>query len=328
MLGKNLIQAAAGNAAGDTGRFIAVGNETSPWFRVYERNDDGTVTLKSSNATVYVVNATTFTPEGDYILAAGFSFDGSHRVALFSHNEGSIGVSSTFAAATNARGVAMHPSGNYCVVCQDGSPYIYLLNITNGVLSQATTYTGIAGQVRKASYHPSGNYIAFTSGESVRVLSQSGGSLSLYSSYTSISGTALTAEFSPDGSYVAVSHLYGNQFTMLNGPALSLKSSTAVGFRSNDIRWHPESTFLAMSGLNNGVSIYSVSNGTVSGVTGVGLGEEAYCNDFSPNGEWVLCGANGTTGNFRVFSFDGTTLTQTASVNIDRKVNAARFSPN
>lgn len=327
MLGKNLIQAAAGNAAGDTGRFIAAANETSPYFRVYERNDDGTLTLRSSNGTVYGGQATVFTPEGDYVLVSGFSFDGSPRVALFSHNEGSISLSSVFYAATNSRGVAMHPSGNYCLVSQDGSPYVYLLSITNGVLAQAATFSSFANTVKRVSYHPSGNYFAFPSGESVRVVSQSGSSLSLYSSYTSVVGDAQTAEFSPAGNYIAVGHSFGNQFTMLNAPALSLKSSTAVGYRPTDARWHPEGNVLAMTGTNNALNLYTVTNGVISGLTGVGQGNESLCADFSPSGEWVLCGSNASSNSLRVYSFDGSTLTQTASVSIDRKVNGARFSP-
>lgn len=326
MLGKNLIQAAAGNAASEANRWVAQVGETGNQFNLLERTD-ASLSLVATTTLSNAGYGVGFTPDGSYIVTSTLN-SSNPEIRLFSHNEGSISLSSTYNTPYSCRGLAVHPSGNYVAICQDANPGLFLLNISSGALSLATTYA-VSDQVRKAAWHPSGNYIAYTQGESIRVLSHSSGSFSSFSAYTNIVGNTYGVDWDPSGSYLAIGHQFSPFFTMLNAPSLSLRTTLSTGFRVWDTRFSKDGSYLALCGANNGVTILSHSSGSVSSITGYGVGAWSTGADFSDDNSYVVVGSEQSSNNTTLLSFNGSSLSFGSTLSVGgSKSNYVRFSPN
>lgn len=210
-----MLQAAAGNVGGGTGRYIAVGLTASPYFALLDHTSPGSLSL----ATTYSLSnqagrGVTFSPDGAYIAVTRAS-----GVTLLNHSSGSVSLATTYSLSGTAYTPSFTPDGNYLAVAHSASPYFTLLNHTTpGTLSLAATYT-VAGPAYGCNVSPTGDYIAVANGTNAPYFTlldhTTPGSVSLAATYT-LSSSGYSTVFSPSGEYIAVGSVNSPFFTLLN----------------------------------------------------------------------------------------------------------------
>lgn len=120
-----------------------------------------------------------------------------------------------------------------------------------------------------------------------------------------------------------------------NKVTLSTRAATAMdvvtqtttfnyGSVVNSVAWSPDRRYLAVSGTvpngGNEVHVYSFSGGLLTLLSSLDFGGNCLRIKWSPDGRY-LAAVGGTTDNFKVYSFDGTTLAQVAALSLGAATN-------
>jgi 6-phosphogluconolactonase len=262
---------------------LYVANYSSNSVSVYAIDYD-TGQLSSSGTAIATGNspaAVVVDPSNSYLYVANWS-DGTVSAYTISGGVATAIIGSPYIVGTNPFALAIDPSGNFLYVTNYGSNDVTVFSIGIGTGELATISgspfgTG-AGPVSIA-IDPTGTfaYVANETADSISefALNPSTGAL------TAVSGSPLGTGSAPESLVVAPtgSYVYGANVTSANAVGsfgltattggLSTASTAAAGSLPLSVAVDPAGTFVYAANYNSGsVSVYSVSGGTLTAVSG------------------------------------------------------------
>lgn len=312
----------------------------------------------TSAATVNTINSVDWSYDNKY-LAVGLNTGSGNEVRVFSFNGSTLTQVATYGTWDGGGGypvasVRWHPSAYYIqaslAVDDTVANDTYCLAFNSGT-NALTELNGalLTGGGQAIAWHSSGNYLIITS-------NYTGAEIRLYSFSTSsgiasvqLLGTTPDSVTSGDamawnsaGTYFAVGAQQAASVNTLavysfNGSnTIALAAGAQIGQTVEALDWNPTYTSYIAIGLSTGgtetIRLYQFNSpSTLVEKTSARVGETQIVNamQWSPDGTKLLVGLQTGTGTeFRVYTFNATTLTLTFAYGLDlaNNVNALRWS--
>lgn len=167
-------------AFSQTGDYVAASSTSSPFIQVWPFDPiTGFGTVVSNPGTLpngFAAGAgkgIAWRPQGDYIaMASSSSSDTFLYVVNFSRSTGTFGavVSASLSGLTGVSNcVQWTPDGQYLIVGNANTPFVFVYSFANGTIGPAITIDGsntAGSQVNDIAIHPSGEYAILTTSSS------------------------------------------------------------------------------------------------------------------------------------------------------------------
>ncbi len=221
-------------------------------------------------------------------------------------------IGTGYAAKWNAEGTYLATGG------ADVSDDVIVYGWDGTYLSQITT-ADFGNQANDVAWTSDGKFLAVAgdnSTDNVIVYSWDGASLTVTDSQHH--GTEANAvAWDPTDSYLAVGGTYGNLDLIVyswDGSTLTPLDSVYWSY-FNGLDWHPDGNFLAVAGYYEPyVGVYSWANSTLSSQDLTGpAGGVSFSVAWSYNGNYLAVTGDASNSGLIVYSWDGASLTETAS---------------
>jgi FOG: WD40 repeat len=288
---------------------------TIPYGILLEGSMSSITSITGALGTAGIVNSVNWSPDGQYVAVGGSGLTGGSELSIFSFNRSS-GLQTLVASALHSgtvHSVNWSPDGQYLAVGGENlignQLQIFSFNRANGVLV-AVSSTFSSGAVASANWSSDGQYLAVVGdalgdNNSLYIFSfeRSSESLSFIAkAIIEVLATIMASvNWSPDGQFIAV-------------------GSTDLGMIGGAPFWIFE--FDKSSGILT-VIVNQILTSIAGSINSV---------NWSPDGQYVVIGGNGLTGNneLRIYRFDrvsGTIIFAASALGVSGNVRSVNWSP-
>lgn len=245
------------------------------------------------------VRATAWSPDGKYLAVGGYNPTSGDELQVYLFDNNNLYLVDSWDIGNTIDTVAWSPDGNYLVI---------------------------------------GNYMPI-SGNEIDVFSFDGFFLNLIDSYD-YGNVVNSVEWSPDGSFIAVAGgtpTSGDELQLLMFDGSSLTLIPSASYNNPDdlkcVSWSPDGNYLAVAGETaaQALIVFYFNGFSFSSSTVYSHGDDLYSVDWSSDGQHIAVGGAAGMGGyqFRILSFDGSTLTNIpgASYNHGMNIFSVSWSP-
>lgn len=321
-----------------SGSFFAVAMGTGgsiiyPWDGVSVIGTPGTALVNSTT------NDVKFSPNGKFLATAISGTTTS--VQILSVSGTTLASVATFASpTTNVFSVDWNHDGRYLISggasTSSVSLRVYTFDGVSTLTEDTTQRRDHTAQVNSVAVHPDqehfvmgGNRVSSTISSRIfeATLTPAITATQIDINPNGANSAVNTVRWSPDGNYLAVGTNSGlvvvYSYTAATNTYTQL-TTFSHGAAVYKVAWHPTGNYLAMAGGYVAAAtaehrVFSFNGSTLTELTGCRVAIDtlfAYALGWSPNGNYLaLAGGNESDTSTYVYSFNGTTLTQAASLN-------------
>jgi len=254
-----------------SGDYVAIGYDDTVEVLYYDGSTLASVTTANLGVKVYSVK---WSPNGQYLAAAGgdSGAPSASRLRIYQFNGSSLSVVDSYNPASQYfTGVDWHPAGQYVGVSlvhdtsTNGGYYIF--GFDGSALTSSTVNGNQCTAAQSFAWHPSGKFVAVGGDPSLLAPPFVGNTVFIYpfnpatttpgvTAYIGLStGDVTSVDWSADGKHLAAgtnSGPYSLLAFVFDGLTIEyLDVSSAYGNDITEVRWHPSSSYIAVSGLND-----------------------------------------------------------------------------